>query len=54
MASVSPQAREPVRASSTTVQPEGAGSAFETLRASGKMPAIANGELRGAVMGWSA
>src|SRR3954468_3382929 len=52
--SVSPQAREPVLASSTTVHPAGAGSVFQTLRAKGKIPASAKGELRGAVMGWSA
>src|SRR3954462_15525617 len=52
--SVSPQAREPVLASSPTVHPAGAGSVFETLRAKGKIPANANGELRGAVIGWSA
>src|SRR5207245_2760498 len=51
---VSPHARGPVFASSVTVQVEGAAAAFDTDRATGKIVASANGELRGCVIGCSA
>src|SRR5438105_12057881 len=51
---VSPHARGPVFASSVTVQGDGTEAAFDTDRATGKMVARANGELRGWVIGCSA
>src|SRR5207248_3959405 len=50
---VSPHARGPVLASSTTVHPAGGVAVFETLRATGKMVASWKGELRGLVMACS-
>src|SRR5439155_25747554 len=50
---VSPHARGPVLASSVTVHPAGEVGSFATDRATGKMVASWNGELRGCVMGCS-